>query len=187
MTEETTRICPKCGQKRPISDFRRRRRDTDYRHSICRRCLNRFNREDRRKKRAEDFLAYARDAQKRNDLRRLVVLTEQMIRRCRGVDAFVEIWHDCLTSAQRAKKQHLVLRGLSLWSHMVSVVQNSKIPFEFLTEEERLQAVRREAQQIVVDHPEILLEVAHDLGWKLIPPRKVRIRRSAAEPDVSSE
>ena len=79
-----TKFCVDCGQDKPETEFRLRRRNSDKRHSQCRYCYNKYMRQWVRPN-------------------AIPALCDRMFRRFGGVDGLCAEWTDAIKAARAAR------------------------------------------------------------------------------------
>jgi hypothetical protein len=88
-----TKTCTNCWQDKPITEFRRRRRDTEKRHNQCRECFAEYMRQYRARATQDSIARFVRELS-RSETRpgTMTVMCARMIRRFGGVDRFAAAW-----------------------------------------------------------------------------------------------
>jgi hypothetical protein len=141
LTSGPERLCESCFLSRPLTDFRRRSRDSEARVRQCRRCHNEFERYRRAatrarlsKRRIAQNLAKVRDAV---SARRVQALCAAMVAGYGGTEGFVNAWLGCLDSDLKTSG-FPALRHLEAVIRLVEHCEASKPNYKHLTEEQLL-------------------------------------------------
>jgi len=95
-TPTISRLCRECLEERPIGEFRRRGRNSDRRHSVCRPCRNRLDRErrflakaNRERRRLGAWLTAIRAARSERELAYFVGVA---LRQFGGISGFARVF-----------------------------------------------------------------------------------------------
>ena len=103
-TAARTKFCVDCGQDKPETEFRLRRRDSDKRHSQCRDCYNEYMRQYRASARRKEITEFARTvSSQRVRPNAIPALCDRMFRRFGGVEGLCAEWTDAIKAACAAR------------------------------------------------------------------------------------
>ena len=110
-TVADAKTCTTCLRERPISEFRRRLRNSEHRHTVCRECYNAEQRERQKARRGRRVCTYVKEivAAKR-DANRVVALTSSLFRELQGVEAVVSSLAGAIDDAHAAGRHATVFR-----------------------------------------------------------------------------
>ena len=188
-----TKVCTDCLQERPLTEFRRRYRDSDKRHNQCRGCFAKYMRYLRAVKRGKlirKFVAEVKTASNRDVLTAMCV---RMAQRLGGVDALCAGWVAHLHAAAEARPgSKMVLDTFRAIVNLMAVAEQQKpeqIDVRELTDDELHFRIREEerrykdiceleklnmqleaVEQLIQSEPEFAIAAAARLGWTVIPP-----------------
>ena len=99
-----TKFCVDCGQDKPETEFRLRRRNSDKRHSQCRYCYNKYMRQYRANAWRKEIAKFARTVSSRWVRPNAIpALCDRMFRRFGGVDGLCAEWTDAIKAARAAR------------------------------------------------------------------------------------
>lgn len=108
VTQTETKTCNACGQEKPLTNFRCRRRGSEERHAQCNECFARYTRNNRKRRRQKDIAKFTRQVK---DLEcspsAVTALCVVMMRRFGGLSRFAELWkahHDAAVAARPGSK-----------------------------------------------------------------------------------
>jgi hypothetical protein len=143
LSSDSARLCETCFVVRPLTDFRRRARDSEVRVRQCRRCHNEFERYRRAatrarisKRRMAQDLAKVRDAVSE---RRVKVLCAAMVAGYGGTEGFVNAWLRCL-DRDLAKGGFDAFRHLEYVLRLMQHCERDRRDYSRMTDEELEQA-----------------------------------------------
>jgi hypothetical protein len=178
VTEQAERVCPKCGEWRPINKFRRRRRGSEEgRHfDECNDCRNAYERRRRVKKRRVTFEKFATTIiQAKRDARKIAGLIREMAFRFKGLQNLAAEWKRQIDFAcERRRGVSTTLKHFAAIAHIIQVhsellVASEQDPHE-MSDLELDAELAANLQDLIAQQPELAIEVARRLGWTVIPP-----------------
>jgi len=123
-----TRLCNGgCGRELPLTEFRRRRKGSDERHSICSDCRNLKDvmrrQTTQRREMGKDLTALQREM----DINRVAALVAAMLRKYGGFDAFVKKWAEHIEYCQGRKHlQSFATKSFLAISHLIVVCDQNR-------------------------------------------------------------
>lgn len=125
-----TRTCTQCGERRPLTSFRRRSRSSHMRHRECNSCHAanmRFQRRIQKQRDAEVYLAerLALLRQTRTVQQRLA-LVDELTTRLGGPEHVAELFHQQLQRVQTEHRHGAVLRMLNQYITIITTVAQQK-------------------------------------------------------------
>jgi hypothetical protein len=98
------KLCVDCGQDKLETEFRRRSRNSDKRHSQCRDSYNAYMRQYRANARRKEIAKFAcKVSSPRVRPNAIPALVDRMFRRFGGVDGFCTAWTDTFKAARAAR------------------------------------------------------------------------------------
>ncbi len=172
----TTKTCTACFERQPITEFRRRRRNSEDRQTQCRRCTNKAESARRKAIRRRKVCTYARDvlAAKRNR-GRVVALTEQLASKIGGIEKIGALFKEALDGARAAGRHYTVLQLLRTILDLTIVSgQLEREQVRQMSDEDLQAELLRGSIRAVQENPHLAVLAAHQLGWTVIPPDEVK-------------
>ena len=171
-TVADTKTCTTCFHERSISEFRRRWKDNEERHTVCRECYNAEQRERQRARRGRRVCTYVKEmvAAKR-DANKVVALTSRLFSDLNGLEAVVSSIKGALENAQAAGRHATVFRIYKMLMDMLIVSdQLRREQLSSLSDQELEELRRREIRDEISENPALAIVAAHELQWTIIPP-----------------
>jgi ribosomal protein L40E len=90
--EDNTRICRRCGHRRPMTEFRRRCKNDDSRASSCRQCHASYMRSYRDHKRNKRLSKFFSDLRWQKNATTLIALSDELLRKFGGFEGLADQW-----------------------------------------------------------------------------------------------
>ena len=169
----STRVCQHCLKAKPLTDFRRRSRDSSVRLNQCQSCHNEAERLRSAQKRTKGNrrhlarrLTELKNAQSKQ---RVEFLCGLMLQEFGGLEGFVRTWADY---SQRAMRQggFAAYRCLASITQLVQHVEASKPDLSDLTNEDLERELMEGTKRLIRQQPELAVSAAEGLGWNVTPP-----------------
>lgn len=126
VSEPATKLCLHCGQDQPIGEFRRMRKNGQYRVPECRACHNlreRCRYAQNRMAHCDEFAAAILEAR---TFRRQEVLCGIMLRSFGGAQAFMDFWREYTYDLIRQSPAKGIKFGLAMATLLAGAASASK-------------------------------------------------------------
>jgi hypothetical protein len=118
----TTRLCSKCGQVKPVGEFRRRARDSEHRHHECNTCFALGMRMYRAMKRLRGIESAVAQLQHAKDIALVAAFLQGIFAQFGGMESFCRQWKVAFDEAARRRPgSRFVLNTLRDIGHMISL------------------------------------------------------------------
>jgi hypothetical protein len=120
----TTRLCNKCGQVKPVGEFRRRAHDSEHRHNECNTCFALGMRMYRAMKRLRGVESAVTQLQDAKDIALVAALCRGIFAQFGGMEGFCREWGAAFREAARRRPgSRFVLSTLSGIGHMIRLTE----------------------------------------------------------------
>ncbi|HJN12876.1 MAG TPA: hypothetical protein QF564_29640 [Pirellulaceae bacterium] len=171
-TETETKTCRCCFEAQPVTEFRRKRKNSEDRHGQCRLCFNREMSERRKAMRRRKVCTYVREVQAvKRDRDRVIVLTEELTRGLGGMETIVALFKEVYEEALAANRSFTAFRVLKTVLDLSIVADElRREQLTSLSDEEFEEVRRRAIRDEISENPALAIVAAHELGWMIIPP-----------------
>lgn len=174
-TKHDQKACSSCGIAKPITEYRRRAKDSSKRFGQCRVCHNAAERDRRHKRIAEanrrhvtslnaQLKAQCSDA----DVRRVC---QALLAHFGGLKGFVEAWVDFYEEARRERSPHAI-KCLQAIARLVQSDANSRTPSPPPTTEQLNHKYTQLLKCLLGKDPRLVATAANEVGWRLVSTQK---------------
>jgi hypothetical protein len=150
--------------------FRRRRRNSPSRHTICRTCASRRENERQKRKRRAILHQFTRQAIKVPNDQSLEALVKIMARRFNGLENMASEWHAAILAAQADGRNCAVLRSFRVITEMMGAMARLQPSPSDLSDHELQRRCNEAVSDMVRMDPSLVLAAAEQLGWRVEPP-----------------
>ncbi len=181
----TWRICAVCGNRKPLSQFRRMARDSDKRGYQCNDCHSERERARRKRQRAkrrgQAVDRFAKSAVLTQNPRRLVATGEAALRRFGGMDKLASLLYERFHKVEAGSTKQLLL-GLSVmrmnaFDQELRATKADDEYSKYVTDEDIERNLRHAVADFIRDCPAVAISAAEEAGWTIIPPGGQQDRR----------
>jgi hypothetical protein len=125
-----SRVCLQCGERRPVTDFRKRGRKSHQRHRECGSCHSeneRFRRRVKKERDAEAFLSERlATLRHKRTLNQRLALIDEMNQRLGGPERVAKLFHQQLNRVATEQRPGTVCRMLGQFLTLASAVAQQK-------------------------------------------------------------
>jgi hypothetical protein len=183
----STKRCTTCFQERPIDEFRRRRKNTEDRHTVCRRCYNAEQRERIKAKRRRRVRKFSSDILAANrDRKRVLALTREYAKALGGVERMAGLFKEVFDGARANGRFFTAFRLLNTVLDLAIVVEQlEKERTRQMSDDDLKAVIFGQTMNLVKEHPEVaLMAAAKCPGWEVIPPPDEFDEEEGAEDEI---
>ncbi|MEQ8786236.1 MAG: hypothetical protein RIC55_08050 [Pirellulaceae bacterium] len=164
------KICSKCYRRLPLDEFAFHRRALGTRHADCKQCAVQAETERKRRKRIEDTHKFSQRVNRRISRGEPIEqMASEMIRRCRGIENFCDLWWEALEDAREKQKPHLALRQYNLLLNLMRETEKARPEPGTMSDEEIEQGALVEVMKMLKKNLPLVAWGAEQHGYALVP------------------
>ena len=173
LSDAKNKFCGGCLEKRPIAEFRRRRRGGEDRHAACNSCRNRKQRElyalQRAKTKNELVAAAMKKVKRATYSSQVEFVISSLINALGGVENFVE------ESLRHFNGSPPGRRGDFLLAVVRSIELNERVEVDpdELSDAELEEAFAQQVAELLESQPDVAASVLRAQGWEVSPPAAI--------------
>lgn len=174
-TTHDQKVCSTCGIAKPITEYRRRAKDSTERFGQCRRCHNAAERTRRHKKTAEAnrrqmgrYMTQLKNQDSDADVRRVC---QAMLAHFGGLKGFVEAWVSYYEEARRERSPNAI-KCLQAIVRLVQADPGSRTTATRPCKAELRHRYSELVKRLLVEEPKLVKIAAWEAGWRLTQGRE---------------
>lgn len=175
MPEEAVRVCSGCAQIKPDTQFRRRYRDRPDRMNQCNSCHSARERarlaRRRQQRRGVEIQKFASAICSTRDRQQRKLICDLGVQQFGGINKFLKTWHDTVRSmVSSGQRSPRLLKFCELiWEIQREEIEQLRQELRDMPEDELEALVRRHVAELIQDDPQLAVDAAERLGWRLTP------------------
>lgn len=170
--EEEVRTCSKCGDERPVREFRLRVAGGTLRHSECAACHRlQMNRRNARL-RSQDLKRFCSRLAAETEWERANAILNSACRRFGGAGKLAAAFAEEIKLAQQYPESPTRARLLLAYFNLLPIVEQNKPPAPSLNHLSDEELACEMMLTMMKDRPDVVVMMGEALGWTLSPPTR---------------